>query len=196
MQQSRGAAAENCVAMEDTGAAAPTHPDVLLRESGITQPAIAAAMGVSLSAHMAYDQGGINALKPKPNGGRKHENMTLAEERPCSRALPKRPAPGRHRKSLNSAARTVLAIQLSASLRESLIEQLATINSSDEARASDPRLNHPSKIKQGPARLSKIKTTDGTRSPHRLDANQPSILSSRASHCTAIPKGARTGIAG
>jgi transposase len=40
----------------------------------MTQPAIAAAMGVSLStvnrAHMAYDQGGINALKPKPNGGR------------------------------------------------------------------------------------------------------------------------------
>jgi hypothetical protein len=30
---------------------------------------------------MAYDQGGIKALKPKPNGGRKHENMTLAEEK-------------------------------------------------------------------------------------------------------------------
>ena len=58
---------------------------VLLRESGMTQPAIAAAMGVSLStvnrAHMAYDQDGIKALKPKPNGGRKHENMTLAEEK-------------------------------------------------------------------------------------------------------------------
>jgi len=37
---------------------------VLLRESGVTQPAIAEAMGVSLStvnrAHMAYDQGGSN----------------------------------------------------------------------------------------------------------------------------------------
>ena len=58
---------------------------VLLRESGMTQPAIAAAMGVSLStvnrAHMAYGHGGIKALKPKPNGGRKHENMTLAEEK-------------------------------------------------------------------------------------------------------------------
>ena len=32
-------------------------------------------------AHMAYDQGGVTALKPKPNGGRKHENMTLAAER-------------------------------------------------------------------------------------------------------------------
>src|SRR5258707_2444237 len=58
---------------------------VLLRESGMAQPAIAAAMGVSLStvnrAHMAYAHGGIKALKPKPNGGRKRENMTLAEEK-------------------------------------------------------------------------------------------------------------------
>ena len=58
---------------------------VLLRESGMAQPAIAAAMGVSLStvnrAHMAYDHGGIKALKPKPSGGRKRENMTMAEEK-------------------------------------------------------------------------------------------------------------------
>src|SRR5881397_4096771 len=58
---------------------------VLLRESGMAQPAIAAAMGVSLStvnrAHMAYNHGGIKALKPKPNGGRKRENMSLAEEK-------------------------------------------------------------------------------------------------------------------
>ena len=58
---------------------------VLLRESGMTQPAIAEAMGVSLStvnrAHMAYDGGGIKALKPKPIGGRQRENMTLAGEK-------------------------------------------------------------------------------------------------------------------
>jgi transposase len=58
---------------------------VLLRESGMTQPAIAAVMGVSLStvnrAQMAFDQGGIKALKPKPSGGRLRENMTLAEEK-------------------------------------------------------------------------------------------------------------------
>ena len=58
---------------------------VLLREGGMTQPAIAAAMGVSLStvnrAHMAYDHGGLKALKRKPSGGRKRENMTLAEEK-------------------------------------------------------------------------------------------------------------------
>jgi transposase len=57
---------------------------ILLRESGMAQPAIADAMGVSLStvnrAHMAYDHGGIKALKPKPSGGRKRENMTLPEE--------------------------------------------------------------------------------------------------------------------
>src|SRR6516162_2784364 len=58
---------------------------VLLRESGMTQPAIAEAMGVSLStvnrAHMAYDHGGIKALKPKPIGGRQRENMMLCEEK-------------------------------------------------------------------------------------------------------------------
>ena len=58
---------------------------VLLREYGLTQPAIAEAMGSSLStvnrAHMAYDEGGIKALKPKPNPARKHQNMTLAEEK-------------------------------------------------------------------------------------------------------------------
>jgi hypothetical protein len=44
---------------------------VLLRESGMTQPAITVAMGVSLStvnrAHMDFDHGGIEALKPKPS---------------------------------------------------------------------------------------------------------------------------------
>ena len=58
---------------------------VLLRESGMTQPAIAEAMGISLStvnrAHMAFDHGGIKALKPKPIGGRQRENMTLAQEK-------------------------------------------------------------------------------------------------------------------
>ena len=58
---------------------------VLLRESGMTQPLIAAAMGVSLStvnrAHMACDRGGLEALKPRPSGGRKRENMTLEDEK-------------------------------------------------------------------------------------------------------------------
>jgi len=56
---------------------------VLLRESGLTQPAIAQSMGVSLStvnrAHMAYDHGGLKALGRKRRGGRKCQNMTVAE---------------------------------------------------------------------------------------------------------------------
>ena len=58
---------------------------VLLREDGKTQPQVAELTGVSLStvnrAHMAYDNGGVNALKPKPSGGRIRENMTLKEEK-------------------------------------------------------------------------------------------------------------------
>jgi transposase len=58
---------------------------VLLREDGKTQPKIAELMGMSLStinrAHMAYDNGGVNALRPKPTGGRRRENMTLEEEK-------------------------------------------------------------------------------------------------------------------
>ncbi len=58
---------------------------LLLREDGKTQPQIAELTGVSLStvnrAHMAYDNGGLNALKTKPSGGRIRENMTLKEEK-------------------------------------------------------------------------------------------------------------------
>ena len=58
---------------------------VLLREDGKTQPQIAELTGVSLStvnrAHMAYDNGGVKALKTKPSGGRIRENMTLKEEK-------------------------------------------------------------------------------------------------------------------
>jgi transposase len=58
---------------------------ILLREHGKTQPEIAELTGVSLStvnrAHMGYDNGGVNASRPKPTGGRRNENMTLKEER-------------------------------------------------------------------------------------------------------------------
>ena len=72
---------------------------VLLRESGMAQPAIASAMGVSLStvnrAHMAYDHGGIKALKPKASGGRQRENMAVTEEKAFWRASPRPPGPVR-----------------------------------------------------------------------------------------------------
>src|SRR2546428_5349553 len=58
---------------------------VLLRESGMAQPAIAEAMGVSLStvnrAHMAYDHGGRKALEPKPSGGGSRGKKTLGPEK-------------------------------------------------------------------------------------------------------------------
>jgi transposase len=58
---------------------------VLLREDGKTQPQIGELTGVSLSTvnrtHMAYDNGGVHALKPKPSGGRIRENMALEEEK-------------------------------------------------------------------------------------------------------------------
>src|SRR6266567_4345332 len=76
MQQGRGAVAEDC-AWKMPAAQRQRIQMVLLRESGMAQPAIAAAMGVSLStvnrAHMAYDHGGIKALKPKPSGGRRRD---------------------------------------------------------------------------------------------------------------------------
>ena len=71
---------------------------VLLRENGLTQPAIAEVMSVSLStvnrAHMEYDEGGIKALKPKPNPARKNQNMTVAEEKNFLQRFAKRAGAG------------------------------------------------------------------------------------------------------
>src|SRR2546429_4256894 len=50
-------------------------------------------------------------------------------------AAGKRTAPGGGKLPESSAARSVLGVQLSASLREGLIEQMAAINSADEAAA-------------------------------------------------------------
>src|SRR5271166_2221795 len=61
------------------------------------------------------------AEPPGPPDDRKQANGQAAAARP--------------RAPLPNSARTVLGVQLSASLRESLIEQLAVINSADEAAA-------------------------------------------------------------
>jgi hypothetical protein len=85
MQQGRGPAAENGAAVENIASAARARPDGAAAREQDDAAADCGAMGVSLStanrAHMAYDRGGISALKPKPNGGRKHENATMAEEK-------------------------------------------------------------------------------------------------------------------
>ena len=82
---------------------------VLLREGGMTQPEISAAMGVSLStvnrAHMAYDRGGLRALEPKPVGGRMRQNMTLAEEAALLAGFAKAAGAGKLLKSLRAAKR-------------------------------------------------------------------------------------------
>ena len=88
-----GLAVENSAAMENTARAASAHPDGVATRERVTQPLIATAMGVSLStvnrAHMTYDHGGIKALRPRPSGGRKRENMTWRRKRPCWRVLPR-----------------------------------------------------------------------------------------------------------
>jgi Homeodomain-like domain len=60
MHQRPGPAVENSAAVGNTPEQRQRIQMVLLRESGMTQPLIAAATGVSLStvnrAHMAYDQ--------------------------------------------------------------------------------------------------------------------------------------------
>jgi hypothetical protein len=46
---------------------------------------------------MAYDHGGLEALKPRPSGGRKRENMALEEEKALlarfAKAASRRPSP-------------------------------------------------------------------------------------------------------
>ena len=58
---------------------------ILLREQGLTQAEVADVMGVSVSTvnriHMTYNVGGIEALEPKPIGGRQRENMPLQKEK-------------------------------------------------------------------------------------------------------------------
>jgi hypothetical protein len=102
-----------------------------------------------------------------PGSGRQSNGQTAAA----------RPRPDSHRKRREpSAAPSMLAEQLSASLRESLIEQIAGINSADEA-AAWAHLNLPAKNKlratdaklveeRFGARLSAISAADG-------DAQEP-----------------------
>src|SRR6266516_2988677 len=52
---------------------------VLLREGGMTQPAIAEAMGASLAR--IWRMTGAGSRRSSPSGGRQRENMSLAEER-------------------------------------------------------------------------------------------------------------------
>src|ERR1700693_1303071 len=88
----------------------------------MTQPAIAEAIVVSLStvnrAHMAYDQGGIKALKPKPCGGRQRQNMTIAAEQSLLARFAKAGGAGEmlHIHDLQSAYERTMAKRRASSL--------------------------------------------------------------------------------
>src|SRR5262249_34556661 len=105
------------------------------------------------------------------------------------RPLERRTGPGDGR-LLRPSASTVLGAQLSASLRESLIQQMAAINSADEAAAwaqrSMPAKNSRTAAdakmveEQFAARLSAISPPDGTNdgsdrhgTPHDLSPHEP-----------------------
>ena len=85
MQQEPKSATENGIAVENPCRAAPAHANGIATREWDEPARDCSAMGVSLStvnrAHMAYDHGGIKALKRKPIGGRTRENMTAAEEK-------------------------------------------------------------------------------------------------------------------
>src|SRR5262249_31490113 len=71
MQQSRGAAAENCVALEDTGGAAPTHPDGVVEMLNIhdLKAAYEKAIGHATSDSTVYNllhRHGWRKLMPRP----------------------------------------------------------------------------------------------------------------------------------
>jgi ERF superfamily len=119
----------------------------------------------------------------------------------------------RPRAPVPNSARTVLGVQLSASLRESLIEQLAAINSADEAAAWVHR-NLPAKNtltaadakiveERFQARLSNISDGDACegstarRTPDDLGAGGPAALAGQGVLAVGVPdsvaahKGAR-----
>src|SRR6516162_10147475 len=129
---------------------------------------------------------------PRPSDHRRQSNEQAAETR--------RAATSSEQIRRSSASRSVLGEQLSASLRESLIEQIGTINSADEAAAWAHR-NLPAKntltapdakiVEQRfQARLSKIcqqpipdETSDGPVPGEPLDvpAGKPSLTGSNQS---------------
>ena len=85
MYQEANPGTENSAAVENPRGTARAHPNGVAARERDGAARDCGSDGVSLStvnrAHMAYDGGGIKALKPKPIGGRQRENMTLSEEK-------------------------------------------------------------------------------------------------------------------
>src|SRR6202022_4217468 len=82
MHQGPGPAVENSAAMENTRRAASAHPDgVAARERDAAFDCRGNGRVAEHGEPGAHGHGGIKALKPRPSGGRKRENMTLKEEK-------------------------------------------------------------------------------------------------------------------
>jgi ERF superfamily len=134
------------------------------------------------------------AEPPGPPDHRKQSNGQAAAAQRSAPSDGKRPGP---------SAKSILGAQLSASLRESLIEQMAAINSGDEAAAWAHR-NLPAKNaltaadakiveERFQARLSKIRdgeTSEGSRrgtSDDLLAADAPPAVADRGALALAVP---------
>jgi len=107
---------------------------------------------------------------------------SVEETRPASQSNGQtagaRRTPNGDRKRAEASARSVLGMQLSASLRESLIEQLAAINSADEAAAWAHR-NMPAKNKLAAADAKMVEERFQARLVH-IEQQETANESSRA----------------
>jgi transposase len=85
VQQETNPGTQDSAAVENPRGIARAYPNGIVARDRDVAARDCGSDGVSLStvnrAHMAYDGGGIKALKPKPIGGRQRENMMPSEEK-------------------------------------------------------------------------------------------------------------------
>src|SRR6266700_1006809 len=85
MHRGPGPSVKDSAALERRSETAPAHPDGAAARGWNDATSNCRSNGRLAEhgdrAHMAYDRGGLKALESKPSGGRKRENMSVAEER-------------------------------------------------------------------------------------------------------------------
>jgi transposase len=147
---------------------------VVLRETGMTQPEIADVTGVSLStvnrAHMAYDRGGLEGLKPKPSGGRINQNMTVAQEKALLDRFAKVAGAGQmlNIHDLKAAYEEAIGRPTSNSVVYSLLAR-------HDWRKITPRPHHPKRDIEAQKRFKKKLSTRGQESPEGRRRAGPSV---------------------
>jgi transposase len=147
---------------------------VVLRETGMTQPEIAEVTGVSLStvnrAHMAYDRGGLEALKPKPSGGRINQNMTVAAEKALLDCFAQAAGAGQmlNIHDLKAAYEEAIGRPTSNSVVYSLLARHSW-------RKIAPRPHHPQRDIEAQKRFKKKLSTRGPKGPEGLAHTGPSL---------------------